>query len=373
MTRVLGAADDPAVPPLERVVAQTVARGAPPASAVVVEDQAGQSWLRELARLHGEVRARSVVAARSDSGLAQAVALGLGGAVWLPPATASMETAFAAAHEFVGLCPPGEERSCPSNVSLVLRLPGPHSVAALRETVLWRSQLGMRSVVQRLLGLTERIGASAALLPGPAVLVAQTSESDLRHAWELDAAVCEPELHVRSLTSEMDAEDGIAHLLDVAGGLVAVDPSSRTRPCAVFPVYAVPSGVRVGGWTMGARPDRAPGWCAVPVVSPGVVSELEWEVTIDGLRIPEVLSSQQIDRAAAAGARAVRVPGWVAADLAKGRPAELLLQALAEEAARKRLDLWISNVGSAALTEVLALPGSLWIDGPGTPSEDTWT
>jgi hypothetical protein len=367
MTRVVGAADDPVVAPLERVVAQAVGRGAPPARAVVVEDATGNGWLRQLARLHAEARARSVVAARTQAGLVEAVALGIGGAVWLPPATDPMILAFAAAHRFAGACPAGEEHSCPSTVALMLGLPGPHCMAAVEGTVLWRRQLGMRALAERLLGLAEALEVPGALLPGPVLVAAGVSPSNVQRAWAASGGDDCLALAVRTLAPGESNDDGVTQLLQVAGELVGVGCLGARRSHRYHSVYAVPSGERVGWWTCADSPDPSRGWCAVPRVRSGLASSVVWEVPADGGWIPEVVRTDAIETTVESGAAVVRVPGWVAADLARGRPAALLLRALAEQAERSDVTLWIGNVGADGLAEVLGLPGRLWIDGPAAP------
>ena len=78
------------------VIAGTIAGGIQEPSWVAVDDGT-ESWLVEVNNFSALDRARGVVAVASEETLAKAQYLGIGGAMWLPPASLGAIEAFTSA------------------------------------------------------------------------------------------------------------------------------------------------------------------------------------------------------------------------------------------------------------------------------------
>jgi hypothetical protein len=349
--------------PLQQVLSRALERGAPEPSLVIVED-AERRWQRHLATVPAGERTRVVLGASSEAALAVAVRLGVGGAFWLPPSTLAAQAALEAAAE--------PQEGCSYDAALVSLVPrgGRVLVVAWADAELWRCQIGEPRMAGLLRTLADRLGVVAAIVPGPALLVAGVREDDARRAW-------------REVGDDCRAPDGVLRFLEVQGessecGLAAAAVTTvageRGRgsedgaaPLPPQPVYEVPSGTLVGWWS----PDDAAEaptsrWLATPA---GPVRDgMRWSFrSHDGedRTVDDVASSSEIEPPTA------RIPGWIGGRLHEGRPAAVLVERMAARAEQVGARLWVANVDDAGLKLLLRLPGPLWVDGPAVPRSDT--
>jgi hypothetical protein len=345
---------------LDAVLENALAGGAREPSFVAVADSSGR-WLAEAAVLEPRVRARGVIAAVEDRSFVAALRLGVGGALRLPPSTVAAGEALAAAAG-APVPPAGYD----PGVAVALASESPSlSVVSLAGLAFWRRQLGDRVLTERLLALAGLLQLPAAVLPWPAMVIAAAGP-ELEAAWArvcAEGAALAPSLAVHGVPGPVGPDEVVA----TAYRVLAAAPDGLGAEAAISPqpVHELPSGRAVGCWSTGAGevPDDA--WLAVP--APSDTDTTPWRLlgADDRAVIIEVLLADDLDHVA--GAAAVRIPGWVVADLRPGTPAGLLVARLAEAANRRGLPLWVPNVGSGGLRFLLGLPGTLWVDGPAVP------
>lgn len=344
---------------LEAVLENALAGGAREPSFVAVADGGGR-WLAEAAVLDPGVRARGVVAAVDDRAFVAALRLGLGGALRLPPSTVAAGEALAAA---AGASVPAAGYD--PGVAVVLASASPSlSVVSLSGLAFWRRQLGDRVLTGRLLAVAGLLQLPAAVLPWPAMVIA-ASGPEVEAAWARicakDAALA-PSLAVHPMAAPV----GPAEVVSAAYRVLAAAPEAGGVEAGIppQPVHELPSGRAVGWWSTGVGEVPEGAWLASP--EPTVADTTAWRLHGADVRtVIEVLLAGDVDHVA--GAAAVRVPGWVVADLRPGTPAGLLVARLAEAATRRALPLWVPNVDSGGLRFLLGLPGTLWVDGPAVP------
>jgi hypothetical protein len=168
-----------------------------------------------------------------------------------------------------------------------------------------------------------------------------------------------PELEVRTWRRGSAAEA-------VAWAASAGDDSA-SAPQETAPVHELPSGEVVGRWGVSdsARVDETSGrWIAAPsALRPDghrwrLRSPAGHVATVDDAVEPEVFDVATV---------AVRVPGWVTADVRPGSPAGILIERMARQAVRSGVVLWVPGVTEAALHLVLRTGARVWVDGPATP------
>jgi hypothetical protein len=346
---------------LDNVIAGALAGGAPEPSWVAADDGSG-TWVAEVVARSGAERARGVVAAASADALVTAQRLAVGGAMWLPPSSVAAIEAFEAA----GAAAPPEFEFDPAVVE-TLGTNVPIRIVSIGDREFWRVQLGDRALAVLLAELAAMVGAPAAILPWPALLVSDRLGAGVSEAWrELAAKMggAVPDLIVTPLTvSAM----GKGMVLDAAytallEGMSQMEAAVSIR---VKTVHELPQGRRVGWWTWEEIQAPAGGWLAAP--SEVGIQRCRWELEGDGGPgvVEEVLSETEV--AEAEGVAAVRVPGWACAGLRSGAPAGLLVARLAEVARRRGLPLWIPNLDDEGLRFALGLPGRLWVDGSAVP------
>jgi len=359
---VLGRLPDALRDGLDSVIAGALAGGAPKPSWVAADDGSG-GWVAEVAGRSGAERARGVVAAASAEALTMAQRLGVGGAIWLPPSSLAALEAFetAAAAEVPALeFDPAVVETLGTEASI--------GIVSFVNREFWRVQLGDRTLAVLLAELAAAVGAPAAIVPWPALMLSDREAADVSDAWGHLASArggAIPDLAVTPLPATLMAKVG---MLDAAykallEGTVEVVSAGSIGP---HPVHELPQGCRVGWWSWKEEQAASEGWLAAPTEVGA--DRCRWELEGEGGPgiVEEVLSATEVVEAE--DAAAVRVPGWASCGLRPGAPAGLLVARLADEAARRGLPLWIPNIGEESLRFVLGLPGTLWVDGPAIPA-----
>ena len=362
MMELLGRLPDALRGGLDNVIAGVLAGGAPEPSWVAADDGSG-AWVAEVAARSGAERARGVVAAASADALVTAQRLAVGGAMWLPPSSLAAIEAFEAA----GATAPPEFEFDPAVVE-TLGTDVPIRIMSFADREFWRVQLGDRALAVLLAELAAVVGAPAAILPWPALLLSDRLGAGASEAWrELAARMggAVPDLIGTPLTVSAMGEGMV---LDSAytALLKGTSWAEEADSIGLKTVYELPQGRRVGWWTWAETQAPAGGWLAAP--SEVGTQRCRWKVEGEGgpTVIEEVLSETEV--AEAEGVAAFRVPGWACAGLRSGAPAGLLVARLAEEAKRRGLPLWIPNLDDEGLRFVLGLPGRLWVDGSAVPA-----
>jgi len=347
---------------LDSVIAGALAGGAPKPSWVVVDD-GDRAWVAEVAGRPAAQRVRGVVAAASADAVAMAQRLGVGGAMWLPPSSLAAMEAFEAA---AAAAPPALEFD-PAVVE-TLGTDTAIRIVSFADRGFWRVQLSDRALAVLLTELAFAVGAPAAIVPWPALLLSDRLSVAVSEAWrELASSSggAVPGLIATGLTVGPMGEGGVLQgaYRALVDGVLKVEAAGSIGP---QPVYELPQGRRVGWWTW--EEDQAPseGWLAAPAEVGK--DRCRWELEDEGTPgiVEEVLSATEV--AEVEGAAAIRAPGWACGGLRPGTPAGLLVTRLAEEAARRGLPLWIPNLDDDGLRFVLGLPGTLWVDGPAVPA-----
>jgi hypothetical protein len=147
--------------------------------------------------------------------------------------------------------------------------------------------------------------------------------------------------------------------------LERVEHIRAVKPVSIEPVYELPKGRLIGRWASEPGPEDRDVWVAAPIEISG--PKCRWRLTGGSTNtvVDDVLEVADLTRVE--GAPAVRVPGSLTGHLRPGTPAGLLVQRLADAAARRGLPLWVPNVDTEALRFALRLPGTIWVDGPAVP------
>jgi hypothetical protein len=349
--------------PLENVVERAAAAVTETPPWIVVEDTEGR-WLHELGRMPACDRARSVIAVISQAALVQAVRLGMGGALWLPPSTAAMTDAFVAAAGHRTRC----RAACDASLGETIGLGSEQIwVATWQSLRFWRRHLGAQVLTDLLRGLAEVLGVAPVVLPWPALVIPDCDrEMILAAATELnhDSVNPLPEIELVELTGQIQADGVVAAALRaVASAEQATAPLPELVP---QPVCELPSGHPVGWWATRTR-SRPPdtGWLANPAES--IAAGFRWRLRSAGGTeqwVDDLAGAEQIVRREAP---ATRLPGWAALGIGPGTPAGLLVRQLAEQARSTGAALWVPLVNQSTLRFLLRLRVTLWVDGPAVP------
>lgn len=341
------------------VIAGAIAGGAPEPAWVAV-DNGTDAWLVEATKYCAADRARGVIAASGEEALVRAQRLGLGGAMWLPPASLGALEAFVSAASSLT----SEARDA---ASLEL-LDGTSSfhVVTFSDRPFWRAQLGDHELTRLLADLAFALEAPVAILQWPALVVAERDERAIVEAWEELVAGSNRAAPAVSVLSPdpFAGEIVVDAYAALTAGSAAGGPSA---PVPAQPVHELPHGRRVGRWALGAsEPPGDEHWIAAPVE----ITSRRCRWRLDGTEISgfveEVVNGDEV--AGLENVEAVRVPGWASRGLRAGSPAGLLVTRIAEAASRRGLPLWIPNVDQEGLRFVLGLPGVVWVDGPAVPN-----
>ena len=289
--------------------------------------------------------------------------LGVGGALWLPPSSPAAMEAFETSAETEATALEFD----PSVVEVV-GSDGAMCILSFADREFWRVQLGDRALAVLLSDLATAVGAPAAILPWPALLLSDRLGAGASEAWRGLAAKrvgAVPNLIVTPLSVSAMGK-GMAFDAAYAALLEGISEAQAVDSIRLNTVHELPQGRRVGWWTWAETQAPAGGWLAMP--SEVGFQKCRWALDGEGGEgtVEEVLSETEV--AEAEGVAAVRVPGWACAGLRSGAPAGLLVARLAEEAARRGLPLWIPNLDDEGLRFVLGLPGRSWVDGAAVPA-----
>jgi hypothetical protein len=340
------------------VVAGAIASGEPEPSWIAVDD-GNDAWINEVSTRSSSERVRGVLAAASDTSLVAAQRLGLGGAMWVPPSSLGALEAFAAAAEAAMPFP------CDASALEILDQRRPLAIVDFNDRPFWRVQIGDAGLTSLLAELAATLEVPAAVVPWPALVVADVDPGDIVSAWEglaTDREWARPSVAVRTPTISAPALPDFIYLT-LAKSPVESEGASSVPYQAV---HELPHGRRVGWW----RPEAGEvtddeGWVANPIEVAG--DRCLWQLEEEGSPgiVAEVVTADEV--ADADQAVAVRVPGWACRGLRAGSPSGLLVAKTADAAARRSLPLWVPGVDHDALRFVLGLPGTIWVDGPAVP------
>ena len=364
MTRLVPEPAPDVAEPLRRVLERAEQDGAPPPAWVAVADEGG-AWLKHAMAALPSERAGAVAVVSTDGQLATSYELGFGGAMWMPPSTPAAVTALRsaalAAGEPTPVCDP----------RLVELVAGEEQLVAVTfgELAFWRRELGSAQLLGLLARLADRLGAPRVLAESPALLVAGEAEVSVRRAWEevRQAARYAPLHDLATIPLHSDGRGPSA----VAAALQAAmeEGGGRENPAMGWrPVYQIPRGDRVAGWSA----DHRPGSSADHVrARPGArrSNGHRWRLTdAEGSQwsVDDIASTDDVPLDPG---RFVRVPARVTVTLRHGSPSALLMERLVREAERRSVTVWVSGVDDEALGLLLRLRQDLWVDGPAVPEE----
>ena len=346
---------------IRSVIEQAVATGADEPAWVAVEDSQG-AWVREAAASPPAERARAVIAVCTDAALVQAIRLGIGGALWLPPSTVDAGCAFRAAAEVCqGVTPPLDPW-----IADLVSAPEQRLIAVTwKNRAFWRCQVGERRMATLLAELAVELGALPVVLPWPAVLLPVAHIDDIHRTWagvtDREGAASEGVTAV--FCGPWEGHCGAAAVAMTALAKVETTPSETPQTGFPASVWELPTGRQVGAWApTEAWGHTGIGWLATP--GGPTAQGFSWRLVDPSGEegwVEDVLST-----GAEAGS-ALRVPGWCASVAGAGRPAGLLVERLAADALRRGVPLWVPNVDQALLQFLLRLPGVFWVDGPAVP------
>jgi len=323
---------------------------------MVVTDETDNPWRCSAARIHADIRRRSVLAFASDTDLLDAVRFEFGGAIRLPVSTLAMETAcLAAAGGLTPETPMATRGVLDSVLEAAERVEG----VGWSRSRFWRNHLGVRCLKECLTEIATRLGCAPVIIPGPVLVVPDCEDEEIHQ--QLTSATG---AGIRGIPSP-PAIVPIARLLDamdfeIDGGSGDAEPATLPDP---QPVLELPSGRRVGSWSF-SRDSPKVGEIWHAVADESTTSGSSWtlvhaEGPVDTIVDSPVVSDQWV----------VKTPGWMGDHLCPGSSAGLLLERLAMDPARAGRPLWVSNADAAAVRYLLGMPGPIWVDGPGVPAD----
>jgi hypothetical protein len=358
MVRLLPPTPDFPVSGLRDVVGSALEAGASEPVWIAVDD-ASRRWLPSVAACPIGERAHGVVIAQDDAALLLAHRLGVGGAAAMPVSTPGVVEALRAAAR--GSKPPF---AIDPGVTELFDGVSELKVASFSNRAFWRAQLGDRVLSRLLAELAIGLGTPPAVMPWPALVLADRSEERILDVWKPLAAGAGRPADDLVLSKVSPGGRGVAAAV-YAALLEHVEHIRAVKRVSVEPVYELPSGQLVGWWASEPVPKRSDGWVAAPIEITGAKGR--WRLTggDEKTAVEDVLEVDDLNRLD--GSTAVRVPGLLTDDLRSGTPAGLLVQRLAEASARLGLPLWVPNVDTDALRFALRLPGTVWVDGPAVP------
>jgi len=340
------------------VIAGAIAGGIPEPSWVAVDDGT-DAWVVKLSNYSARDRARGVVAVASEEALVKAQCLGIGGAMWLPPASLGAIEAFASASSSKA---PRAHGAAPLEL---LDRRKPVHVVTFSDRPFWRLQLGDPELGDLLAELAASLEVPVTILQWPALVVADRDQAVIVKAWEGLMGEGERTAPTLSILPPIAVENEV--LVEAYSALTAGSMTDESLNSMLeMPVHELPHGRRVGWWSLDVnkRPEND-GWIAAPVEFSSTRCRWRLESKETSGIVVEVLASEEI--AGLEDVLAVRVPGWASRGLRPGSPAGLLVARIAEAASRRGLPLWIPNIDQEGLRLVLGLPGTIWVDGPAVP------
>ncbi len=335
----------------------------------VLIDDGDLGWRRHAAALPVELRRSSVLATAADASLVDAVLFEIGGALRLPVSTPSMEAACesAAFHEtspIVPLATQGVVDALLSGAAEVL-------IVGWRQQAFWQHQSGPIRPINRLVEIAERLAIIPVILPGPVLVVDGRSRAEVEIACgdaetgsDSSAFPAHPKI-TRASTSDLSAGVGF-RIVDVLAAVAGGGAEAEDRPEINLPVLEIPSGRRIGQWSLAAgNAGGGAGWHAFP--REGDDHRGRWEIVTDeGLR-ETIIQTASLESDEVEGQSVIRAPGFVGAALRRGSPAGLLIETMTRHAARAGRPIWVPSVDAEGVRFLLGLPGPIWVDGPGVP------
>ena len=336
-------------------------------AAVIIEDEDGV-WRRFAADRTVEDRRRSVIVVSTGAGLVDAVRFEIGGALWLPVSTPSMEVACEAA---VG---GAHQDPAPMATDGVLELAVSHATelraVAWLPRSFWNRQLGVPVLIARLAAVATRLRCPPVILERPALLVPDRSRAEIESALrEISDAGSNVGCGSPVVTDVSDLIGSSEPRVDIVKRLVELERVQVAAPVSEVPpqpVHELPSGVRVGCWASALDGDpEGPGWIAVP----GETTSLGhfWQMGTGRADYETIVDSVEIRASQNRSEPILRVPGWIAAGIRRGTPSGLLVERMARDPARDGRPLWVPNVDLESVQYLLSLPGPIWVDGPAVP------
>ena len=346
--------------PMARLFEGIIADGGSPPAWVVADDLEDQ-WLEALAACPPRSRRSGVIAVREPRSAAAAIRFGVGGAVWIPASASTLRGACEAAAS----APDPPDRADPEAAAALVEgaRRSPTVAARLESCALWRRQWGSVRLLRGMHAIRRCLGAPSAILPGPGLVVTGRSITDVRRVAETTSRTIGPPpcptLEVRTWRRGSAAE-AVAWAAAIGDG-----DSRQTREYA--PVHELPSGDQVGRWGLDLDDGEEHGfhgWTAVPAEDRPdghrwhLVGPSGDRVTVDDAVEPGAFDAATV---------AVRVPGWVTADLRPGSPAGILVDRMARRATRSGLVVWVPGVTQDGLREILRTGARVWVDGPAVP------
>jgi hypothetical protein len=335
----------------------------------VLIDDGDRSWRRHAAALAVEIRRGSVLVTASDASLVDALSFEIGGAARLPLSTPSMEAACeSAASREVGEVIPWATQGV---MDAVLGDSSEILVAGWMSQAFWQRQMGPIRPARCLVEIAERLGVVPVILPGPILVIVGRDRA------EVEAAAAgagsgpgsipfpAPPSVVGLSTSDFPADSGIRIDRVLAAVSAAWDEAGQPAEFS-NPVLEIPSGRRVGRWSLTRGTGDEEGSLQAAPLQPHRDRSL-WEVvSCDGSR--EVIAeSISLDWDGVAGQTLIRAPGFVGAALRHGSPAGLLIEGLARHPVRAGRPIWVPSVDAEGVRLLLGLGGPFWVDGPGVP------
>lgn len=353
---------------VESVLETLLADNTPEPSQVFIDDGDG-SWRRFAAMQPVEARRRSVLVTASDESLGDALLFEIGGASRMPISTPSMEAACESAAEDEGgpvvpFATQGVLEALTADVSEIL-------LVGWRPPAFWLRQIGPVRSMTRLAEVAERLEILPVILPGPVLVVTGRTATEVEAVWRHDEGVPgsppfpDPPWIVKLATSDIPTGAGV-RIEDFAKAWIAEPGKDDERPGADFSVLEIPSGRKVGCWSLAGGPmaDEAQ-WRATPGAPQH--TGCSWDLARQDGSSEVVRESISLAFDEVAEQSLIRVPGSVGAQLRQGSPAGLLIEGMARHPARHGRPIWVPSVDAAGVRFLLGVAGPVWVDGPGVP------
>ena len=334
---------------------------------VLVED-GSDSWQRHAALLPVEDRRRSVIAASSSASLVDALRFEIGGATWQPVSTPSLELACraAATGDRLKVAPLATRPVVETALADATDL----SLVGWWPRAFWNHQVGSYRLSAWLTEIAERLECLSVILPGPVLMVAGRERVAIEAVWvdddERSSSVFPAPPTIVNLSTPDRPKNHRVTVEDVLAGLVGEGWGEQKRSDLNLPVLELPSGRGVGRWsTSTGAAARGSGWLAVPAEQ--CKDGSSWNLVHEDGTSEIVVETISPSDPEGDGQSVIRVPGWIGAELRRGRPAGLLVEKLVRYAIRVGRQVWVPSVDAEGVRFLLTLPGPIWVDGPGVP------
>lgn len=338
----------------------------PPSHAFVQCDE--DQWQRHAACLPVVTRRASVLIASSDEELLDAVRLEIGGAARLPVSTHGLTLACEAAAR-ASL----DDAACLATralLEIVLAKGSDPLLVGWRPSAFWTNQVGSPRLIRALLGVARRLECIPAIVPGPFLVVTGCSFAEVEDAAVIGEDACGRPTPVAPAVIEVGELPNGPDRVRVDVLIEAAAAAGRAEVAVAMEgvrVLELPGGSSLGRWSLsGPVGTVADGWSAWPdpkvpdgsrwFLSEGredrVIGEWNWSGDLSSYPDP-----------------VLRVPGWIGSTLRSGSPAALLVEGLAGGDGRAGRPLWVPGVDADGVRFLLSLPGPIWVDGPGVPTD----